>query len=157
MLNALPADKKEILPIAHNSDYDCIFILEYLQNVKPIVKSGRCLQIQATYYNPKSQTNINIIVKDSYKLIPMPLRDFGKCFKLGVSKEIMPYSVYTYGHVTMGGCRIRDALDILKNDDKQQFLDNLENWGCILGKGMDNQMFDYLNIQVFTVKWIVRY
>ena len=29
MLNALPTDMKEILLIAHNSDYDCIFILEY--------------------------------------------------------------------------------------------------------------------------------
>ena len=24
------------------------------------------------------------------------------------------------------------------------FLDNLENWDCILGKGMDNQMFDLI-------------
>ena len=31
MLNALPTDMKEILFIAHNSDYGCIFILEYLQ------------------------------------------------------------------------------------------------------------------------------
>ena len=38
MLNALPTDKKEILLIAHNSDYDCRFILEYLQNGLPIVK-----------------------------------------------------------------------------------------------------------------------
>ena len=27
MLNALPTDKKVILRIAHDSDYDCIFIL----------------------------------------------------------------------------------------------------------------------------------
>ena len=52
MLNALPTGKKEILLIAHNSDYDCRFILEYLQNVKPIVKSDRFPQIKATYYNP---------------------------------------------------------------------------------------------------------
>ena len=38
--------------------------------------------------------------------------------------------------VPMGACRIQDALDILKDDDKQQFLDNLENWDCILGKGV---------------------
>ena len=31
-----------------------------------------------------------------------------------------------------------------KNDDKQQCLDNLEKWDCILGKGMDNQMFDLI-------------
>ena len=85
MLNALPTDKKEILLIAHNSDYDCRFILEYLQNVKPIVKGGRFLQIKATYYNPINKKKINIIVKDSYKLIPMPLRDFGKRFKLDVN------------------------------------------------------------------------
>ena len=52
MLNALPIDKKEILLIAHSSDYGCRSILEYLQNVKPIVKSGRFLQIKATYCNP---------------------------------------------------------------------------------------------------------
>ena len=40
MLNALPTGKGEILLIAQNSDYDCRFILEYLQNVKPIVIIG---------------------------------------------------------------------------------------------------------------------
>ena len=31
MLNALPTNKHEILLIAHNADYDCRFILQYLQ------------------------------------------------------------------------------------------------------------------------------
>ena len=71
--------------------------MEHLQNKKPIVKSNRFLQIKATYYNPTRKTNtINIIVKGSYKLIPMPLRDFGKCFNLGCHKEVMPYGVYTH-------------------------------------------------------------
>ena len=26
----------------------------------------------------------------------MPLRDFGKCFKLDCHKEVMPHGVYTY-------------------------------------------------------------
>ena len=56
----------------------------------------------------------------------------------------MPYNVYTYENVNMGACSIQSALDILKDDDKQQFLDNLEKWDCILGKGMDNQMFDLI-------------
>ena len=67
MLNVSPTDKKEILLIAHNSDYDCRCILEYLQNVKPIVKSVRFLQTKATYYNPKSKKKINTIVKNPYK------------------------------------------------------------------------------------------
>ena len=59
MLNALPHDKGDILLIAHNSDYDCRFIWEYLSNVQPIVTSNRFLQIKATYYNP---INKNIIL-----------------------------------------------------------------------------------------------
>ena len=41
----------------------------------------------------------------------------------------------------MGACSIQSALDILKDEDKQHFLDNFENWACILGKVMDKQMF----------------
>ena len=39
---------------------------------------------------------------------------------------------------------IQDALAMLKDDDKQQLLDNIEKWDCILGKGMDNQLLDLL-------------
>ena len=72
----------------------------------------------------------------------------------------MPYNVYTYENVTMGACSIQSALDILKDDDKQQFLDNLEQWDCILGKGMDNEMFDlikYSSILFLFVKWAVKH
>ena len=68
MLKALPHDKGYILLIAHNSDYDCRFILGCLLNVQPIVKSDRFLQIKATYYNPIRKQKVNIIVKGSYKL-----------------------------------------------------------------------------------------
>ncbi len=40
MLNALPTDKDELLLIAHNSNYDCRFILKYLQKVSTIQKDG---------------------------------------------------------------------------------------------------------------------
>ena len=143
MLNALPTGKGETLLIAHNSDYGCKLILGCSQNVKPIVKSNRFLQIKATYFNPEAKININIIVEDSYKLIPMPLRAFSKCFKLDVNK-VMSYNVYTHEHVNMGACSIQSALYILKYDDTQQFLDNIEEWDCILGKGMDNQMCDLI-------------
>ena len=45
-------------------------------------------------------------------------------------------------NVSMGACSIQPALDILKDDNIQQLLDNLEKWDCILGKGMDHQMLD---------------
>ena len=121
MLNALPHDKGGILIIAHNSDYDCRFILEYLQDAKPIMKSNRFLQFKATYYNPKSKQEITIILKGSYMVIPMPWRYCGKCFKLDVNKEVMPYGVYTYENVNMGACSIQSALDMLKDADTKHF------------------------------------
>ena len=73
------------------------------------------------------------------------MRYFGKCFNLDCHKEVMPYGVYTHQDVDMGACCVQDALDIiLKDEDKQQFLDNIEKWGCVLGKGMNNQMFDLI-------------
>ena len=52
MLNKLPTYKNEMLLIAHTGACDCISILKYLQNGKPIVKSHSFLHIKATYYNP---------------------------------------------------------------------------------------------------------
>ena len=56
----------------------------------------------------------------------------------------MPYNIYTYENVSMGACSIQSALDILNDDDKQQFLDNIEKWDCILGKGMKSPMLDLI-------------
>ena len=87
----------------------------------------------------------------------MPLRDFGKCFKLDCHNEVMPYNIYTYEHVSMGACSIQSALDILKDDEKQYFLVNLEKWDCIIGEGLNDQMFDFIKYNSFYCKWIVKY
>ena len=43
----------------------------------------------------------------------------------------------------MGACSIQDALLYFKAEDgKTQLLYNIETWDCVLGKGMNNQMFD---------------
>ena len=70
---------------------------------------------------------MDVIVKGSYKLTPMPLRDDGKRFKFGVNREAMPYNVYTYENVIMGACSIQSVLDIPEDGGKQQLLYNLEN------------------------------
>ena len=110
----LPTDKHETLLIAHNSDYDCRFVLQYLQHITPIVKYGRVLQVQATYYNPIVKTKIQLIIKYSYKLSSMPLAIFGKCFNLTCPKEAMPYNSYTYENVSIVAASIQSALDALK-------------------------------------------
>ena len=47
-------------------------------------------------------------------------------------------------NVSMGAASIQSALDVLKAEDQQQFLDNIKNWDCILGYGMKNTMFDLI-------------
>ena len=138
MLNALPADKNESLLVAHNSDFGCRFILEHLENAKPIVRGRRVLQIKATCYNPIKRKKLKTTMNYNYTLIPRALRAFGECFKIDVPKEVMPYSNHSYDNVKMGKCSIQSALDILNDSRKQHFLDNIETWNC----NMDNQMFD---------------
>ena len=70
-------------------------MLKYIDNAKPIVKSNR-FQIKATCYNPIQKKKIKLKIKGNYKLVCLPLREFGDCFKLDVSKEVMPYNIYIY-------------------------------------------------------------
>ena len=49
MLNNLP-DKKHIMLIAHNANYDCRSLFKYLSNEKPLVKGSRILSCNAVYY-----------------------------------------------------------------------------------------------------------
>ena len=95
---------------------------------------------------PNEMKENQIAIECSYKLTPMALREFGKCFKLDVSKEVMPYKISTYENVSMGACSIQGASYVLKKEDKQQLLDNLETWNCILGKTMENQMFGLIKL-----------
>ena len=61
-----------------------------------------------------------------------------------MSKEVMPYNVYTYENVKMGACSIQSALDLLKDEDQHQFSDNIGKWGCVLGNGMNDKVFDVI-------------
>ena len=82
MLNNLPTDKHKIILIAHNANYGCRFIQQYLQNIRPIVKNNRILMLKGIYYNPIHKTKIKIVIKDIYRLIPMALLECGECFEL---------------------------------------------------------------------------
>ena len=63
MLKALPTDKKRILLIAHNSDYDCIFFLESLQNVKPIVKHVDSYKLKQPIITLKLKRRLILLLK----------------------------------------------------------------------------------------------
>ena len=104
MLNNLPA-KPFIMLIAHNANYDCRFLLKYLHNDAPLVKGSRIQSCSATFYrNGDPRKKVDIQIKDSVKVINMPLRGFGKSFNLDVEKEIMPYQLYTKENIARRFC-----------------------------------------------------
>ena len=131
MLNNLP-NKECIMLIAHNANYDCRFLLQYLVSTKPIVKSGKFLSISAIFYRNFNKTDIiNIKIKDSYRMMSMPLKAFGKAFKLSQSKELMPYKIYKKENIKkvyisiLGGSSCFDT-----QSDIDAFIANIDKWDC---------------------------
>ena len=89
-----------------------------------------------------------MILKDSYAIITMPLKKFGKCFALEQEKEILPYSMYTaknieQRHLTVAECKnycnqqVRcDNLDVCVDESDYEkyfkhFIENASKWGCL--------------------------
>ena len=122
MLKSLRSDTRLI---AHNATYDFRFIIEHLYRINELSRGTRLIGATAKF------GNINIEVKDSYHLITMKLKDFSKSFGIEKEKEIMPYDVYTEENVNKRFISVDEALkdkDLEKEEDKQQFLNNLKKW-----------------------------
>ena len=71
-----------------------------------------------------------ITLKDSLKLIPKKLADFGECFKLDVEKEIMPYEIYNRENLENVYLDIEKAEKYIKKENHQQFRNNIKKWDC---------------------------
>ena len=141
MLNELVEkyEGKGLRLFAHNAGYDIRFIFKYLSRPSLIMRSRSLLRGNA--YFKKTP----IIIQDTYAHIPMPLSGFGKTFKLDVSKEIIPYSIYTRENVEKRYITIQECLEgvslehrkmsICKASNEKQlhdlFLDNCRKWNCI--------------------------
>ena len=149
MLNNLP-NKKKIMLIAHNANYDCRFLLKHLSYEKPIVKSGRFLSVDSMFYRYcDKQQPISIKIKDSCKIIQMPLKDFGKSFKLDVHKEVMPYKIYTKENIDRVYIPILEAVQHINDKDTETLINNIDKWGC-RGEG---HKFNYFNILKYSSEY----
>jgi hypothetical protein len=74
---------------------------------------------------------IRIDIRDSLKMIPMPLSDFSKAFKLTACKEVMPYGVYTKDFIARGGQATHEQLLASPFfEDFDELFHNLEMWEC---------------------------
>lgn len=112
--------------IAHNATYDYRFLMEHLWNISEMARGNRLISLDARFGS--STKNIKIKVKDTYHLISMPLRAFPKVFGLSSQKEVMPYTLYTQENIAKRFVPIADVLPMIDDEDKQQFLNNIEKW-----------------------------
>ena len=111
----------------HNLSYDMNFLLKHFNKVKgnPIIFNGRDMSYNVIY-NKKTFT-----IRDSYAMISSKLEAFPSMFKLdsGV-KEAFPYDYYTAERVIEGIGNIQDAVQFVKPQLKQQFIQNIETLDC---------------------------
>ena len=150
MLDNLPLEHSKIIMIAHNCGYDYKFIFPYLNNIKNTIMKGSSLMSVACKYSNyqidyKTKEKIlnktwKIKLKDSYNLIPEPLRKFGKMFGLEQGKEVIPYKLYNKVFSKFGVEKIwykadfvyKNVVDECGRKNLQQFKDNCIKWDCIL-------------------------
>lgn len=121
--------RRYIRLIAHNSSYDFRFILKYLTKIDTIEKGTGLMNANCLYFHNDKVICINI--RDSIKMINMPLSKFGKTFNLNVKKEILPYDLYTEENIEINWIPINKCLEYLKKDDHKEYIENCEKWNCI--------------------------
>jgi hypothetical protein len=76
--------------------------------------------------------------QDTYKMLSLPLAEWGDAFKLDQSKEVMPYKLYTEEFVNGGGMATLDQLKSVPDfKDFGQLFKNLVDWDCQVGDRFD--------------------
>jgi len=124
-------DKVRIKLIAHNAGYDYRFINKFLFQLDQKTKGSGLMNARGLFMN-KNKKIMEVEVKDSYKIITMPLSGFGKCFNLPVSKEVMPYNLYNINTITKGWIPIHTAKPHLKSNEEYETLrKNCKKWDIL--------------------------
>ena len=133
----------------HNMKYDYQFIYKYLYIVSTVERNNQLYEINAYYYGKE------IIIRDSYKMISLPLSKFTKTFNLSSKKEAMPYDLYNYENIRKEYLTLEDINRhyILKKKnvsiksrleldiEKKQLLNNLKELNLIDGEKWNHKEY----------------
>lgn len=135
MLKCLYSMKfKNIQLIAHNATYDYQFLVRHLEMKNEISRGSRLISANGSFNKMK------VSIKDSYHLISTPLRKFAKMFNLSQPKEVMPYDIYNdVEKFSKRYVSVDDAMIYLNDEDKSQFIDNINKW-----KLLNDGVFDII-------------
>ena len=129
-------DRPYFMLIAHNAGYDFRFLFEYFDTIKTIEKgtglmSAKCEYYYTSYVNKtKVVKKLVFVIRDSLKMINMPLSKFSSAFNLDVKKEILPYDLYTEENLQTRYINIDICLKYVNDDDKDEYLKNVKMWDC---------------------------
>ena len=118
--------EKRLILIAHNAGYDFCFLQQYLK-LESVAKRGHNLLEAKGIFNYGNGKTIKVILKDSYSIITMPLANFGKCFNLPQSKEILPYNLYTKINVNKKLISIDECKECCKLQVRQNLIHKIPN------------------------------
>tara|TARA_R100000805_G_C3625951_1_gene136205 strand:- start:6484 stop:9975 length:3492 start_codon:yes stop_codon:yes gene_type:complete len=132
----------EVTLIAHNVSYDISFLLEYLEpgSLKAIKKGPSFVSAEGEY------KSIKILFKDSYKLIPAPLRHFPGMFGFDYEKEIMPYDIYTHDRIMNDDFIVspQEICDAYSEEFVNAMKPNIEEWECVCNDPGEPDRWDML-------------
>lgn len=124
--------KRNTRLIAHNATYDFRFLIQYLRNVNELARGNKLISAKGRF------NDYDIEIKDSYHLITMPLRNFPKVFAIeNTVKEVMPYTLYNEENIAKRFVSIDEALAVVAQDEKDQFLNNIKRWDLQQGDKYD--------------------
>ena len=160
---------KTIILIAHNCGYDFRFIQKYLTMESLCERGHSLLQAKAKFYPGFNNPPLDIILKDSYSVITMPLAKFGKCFNIPQGKEILPYNLYNrvnikkrfiHKDICKVACDFQVECNMIgktivkedKEDYYRKFIKNCFDWNCINGEYIDiiiySEMYCKIDVEV---------
>ena len=109
----------DIICYFHNLKYDISVLSPYMQNIRSVCEKDRTYySVHAMHYGSKIQ------LRDSYKMISSPLRDFGTIFNLPkkyCKMDIIAYEYYTFENVNEYA-DIKTYMDMLEYKVQRDFL-----------------------------------
>jgi len=117
----------KILMIAHNAKYDSRFLIKHFKKCREM-NCGSSFISFGGYYKGR-----RFVIKDSYKLITEPLKNFPNMFGFDGVKEFMPYKLYTKENIEKRFIDYKYIVDnyIQNKDDLKLFDENIEKWYCV--------------------------
>ena len=148
-INFLKAMPNNTLIYFHNLSYDITFIINYLASImdNPIIKNGRTYSLMGIFKTGDELRTL--LFKDSYAIIPHPLKRFPIMFNLDSGKkEIFPYNYYSFNRSNQIYGNIDEALQYIKPEDKDSFIQNIEEFA----KGSNPNEFNMRDYAIFYCK-----